>query len=114
MMCSSALWGKISDQFGRRKALTLSTFYLFFYGVLSALAPNYTWMAFLRFLVGFSIGCVPQVSDILMLFMVGIKIVNFMVKMIGFRSLRICTGENPKMINFRRKRSNPMRMQYFL
>ena len=60
MMCSSAFWGKISDQFGRRKALILSMFYLFFYGVLSAFAPNYTWMTFLRFLVGFSIGCVPQ------------------------------------------------------
>ena len=60
MMISSAFWGKVSDQFGRRKALILSSFYLFFYGVLSAFAPTFMWILLLRFLVGFSIGCVPQ------------------------------------------------------
>ena len=60
MMLSSAFWGKVSDKFGRRKALLISSFYLFFYGFLSAFAKNYTWILFLRFLVGFNIGCVPQ------------------------------------------------------
>ena len=60
MMLSSTFWGKVSDQFGRRKALILASFYLFFYGTLSTFAPSFLWIAFLRFLVGFSIGCVPQ------------------------------------------------------
>ena len=60
MMLSSAFWGKVSDKFGRRKALLISSFYLFFYGFMSAFAKNYSWILFLRFLVGFNIGCVPQ------------------------------------------------------
>ena len=27
---------------------------------MSAMAPNFTWILLLRFLVGFNIGCVPQ------------------------------------------------------
>ncbi len=60
MMLSSVFWGKLSDSYGRRQALLLAGFFLFFYGVLSAFAPNYQWILFLRFLVGFTIGCVPQ------------------------------------------------------
>ena len=48
MMTSSALWGKLSDKCGRRQALLLSSFFLFFYGLLSAFAPSYNWMLFLR------------------------------------------------------------------
>ncbi|KAI8422244.1 hypothetical protein MSG28_006135 [Choristoneura fumiferana] len=33
---------------------------LFYYGLLSAIAPNFLWLLFLRGLVGFAIGCVPQ------------------------------------------------------
>ena len=57
---SSAFWGKVSDKYGRRQALLLSGIYLFVYGILSALSPNFSWMLMLRFLVGFNIGCVPQ------------------------------------------------------
>ena len=57
---SSAFWGKVSDKYGRRQALLLSGIYLFVYGILSAMAPNFTWILLLRFLVGFNIGCVPQ------------------------------------------------------
>ncbi|XP_059099385.1 putative transporter svop-1 [Tigriopus californicus] len=60
MMLSSLFWGKFSDKYGRRQALLLSSFFIFFYGVLSAMAPNFYWVLFLRFLVGFQIGCVPQ------------------------------------------------------
>ncbi len=42
------------------QALLLSSFFLFFYGLLSSIAPNFGWIAFLRFLVGVMIGCVPQ------------------------------------------------------
>ena len=44
----------------QKKALLLSSFFLFFYGLLSAIAPSFGWIAFLRFLVGTMIGCVPQ------------------------------------------------------
>ncbi|XP_075218906.1 synaptic vesicle 2-related protein isoform X2 [Lycorma delicatula] len=60
MMVSSAFWGHISDRYGRKQALTLCAVLLFYYGLLSSLAPNYTWILILRGLVGFAIGCVPQ------------------------------------------------------
>ena len=44
----------------RRRALLLSSIYLFVYGFLSSFSTSYGWILFLRFLVGFSIGCVPQ------------------------------------------------------
>ena len=44
----------------RRRALLLSAIYLFVYGFLSSFSTSYGWILFLRFLVGFSIGCVPQ------------------------------------------------------
>lgn len=40
--------------------ITVTGIYLFFYGLLSSFATSYGWILFLRFLVGFSIGCVPQ------------------------------------------------------
>ena len=60
MMFSSAFWGQVSDKYGRRRALLLSGIYLFVYGLLSSFSTSYEWILFLRFLVGFSIGCVPQ------------------------------------------------------
>jgi len=60
MMFSSAFWGQVSDKYGRRRALLLSAIYLFVYGFLSSFSTSYGWILFLRFLVGFSIGCVPQ------------------------------------------------------
>ncbi|KAF4520940.1 hypothetical protein B566_EDAN008915 [Ephemera danica] len=43
-----------------RSALTLCGVLLFSYGFMSSFAPNYAWILFLRGLVGFAIGCVPQ------------------------------------------------------
>ncbi|KAL1458080.1 hypothetical protein WDU94_008254 [Cyamophila willieti] len=60
MMLSSTFWGYVSDRYGRKQALTLCAVLLFYYGILSSLAPSYTWILFLRGLVGFAIGCVPQ------------------------------------------------------
>ncbi|XP_046683021.1 synaptic vesicle 2-related protein [Homalodisca vitripennis] len=60
MMVSSTFWGHISDRYGRKQALTMCAVLLFYYGLLSSLAPNYTWILVLRGLVGFAIGCVPQ------------------------------------------------------
>ncbi|XP_034235778.1 synaptic vesicle 2-related protein [Thrips palmi] len=60
MMLSSTFWGNVSDRYGRKKALTMCAVLLFYYGLLSSLAPNFLWILFLRGLVGFAIGCVPQ------------------------------------------------------
>nr|CAD7423187.1 unnamed protein product [Timema monikensis] len=60
MMLSSTFWGNLSDRYGRKQALTLCAVLLFYYAVLSSMAPNFLWVLLLRGLVGFAIGCVPQ------------------------------------------------------
>ncbi|XP_022913065.1 synaptic vesicle 2-related protein [Onthophagus taurus] len=60
MMLSSTFWGNLSDRYGRKHALTLCAVLLFYYGLLSALAPSFMWILLLRGLVGFAIGCTPQ------------------------------------------------------
>lgn len=60
MMISSSLWGNISDKYGRKTGLKMSVFWTLFYGLLSAFAPIYGWILFLRALVGFGIGGAPQ------------------------------------------------------
>ncbi|XP_060839119.1 synaptic vesicle 2-related protein isoform X1 [Rhopalosiphum padi] len=60
MMLSLPFWGSFSDKFGRKTALTLCSVLLFYFGILSSLSPNYTWLLILRGLVGFAIGCSPQ------------------------------------------------------
>ncbi|TSW89619.1 Kinetochore-associated protein 1 [Bagarius yarrelli] len=60
MMISSSLWGNISDKYGRKTGLKMSVFWTLFYGILSAFAPIYGWILFLRALVGFGIGGAPQ------------------------------------------------------
>ncbi|OWR45851.1 putative SVOP protein [Danaus plexippus plexippus] len=57
MMLSSTFWGNISDRYGRKTALSMCGVLLFYYGLLSAIAPNFLWLLFLRGLVGFAIGC---------------------------------------------------------
>lgn len=42
------------------QALNMCGVLLFYYGLLSSIAPNFLWLLFLRGLVGFAIGCVPQ------------------------------------------------------
>ncbi|KAK2155568.1 hypothetical protein LSH36_236g00000 [Paralvinella palmiformis] len=60
MMVSSSLWGTVCDKYGRKAELILCSMFTFYYGILSALAPNYIWLLILRGLVGFGIGGVPQ------------------------------------------------------
>ena len=61
MLLSSSLWGILADKYGRRTVLVVSISFLFYFAVLSAAAPSFGWMLFLRYLVGFYIGGVPQV-----------------------------------------------------
>ncbi|XP_071755863.1 synaptic vesicle 2-related protein [Centroberyx gerrardi] len=60
MMISSSLWGNISDKYGRKTGLKMSVLWTMFYGLMSAFAPVYGWILFLRALVGFGIGGAPQ------------------------------------------------------
>lgn len=60
MMLSSTFWGNLSDRYGRKHALTLCAVFLFYYGVLSSIAPSFMWILLLRGLVGFAVGCTPQ------------------------------------------------------
>ncbi|KAM9823124.1 synaptic vesicle 2-related protein isoform 2-T2 [Syngnathus typhle] len=60
MMISSSLWGNIADKYGRKTGLTMSVLWTMFYGIMSAFAPIYAWILFLRALVGFGIGGAPQ------------------------------------------------------
>ncbi|XP_056639219.1 synaptic vesicle 2-related protein [Diorhabda carinulata] len=60
MMLSSTFWGNLSDRYGRKHALTLCAILLFYYGLLSSIAPSFMWILLLRGLVGFAIGCTPQ------------------------------------------------------
>nr|XP_020441379.1 synaptic vesicle 2-related protein-like isoform X2 [Monopterus albus] len=60
MGCSSPIWGKISDKYGRKTGLTVCMCWTLYYGLLSAFAPMYGWILVLRGLVGFGIGGAPQ------------------------------------------------------
>ena len=56
----SPIAGWISDKYGRRFGLILSSTWVTVAGILSALAPNFYWLIIFRFLVGFGIGGEPQ------------------------------------------------------
>ncbi|XP_065106201.1 synaptic vesicle 2-related protein-like [Paramisgurnus dabryanus] len=60
MMVSSSLWGNISDKYGRKVCLVLCMLWTLYFGLLSAFAPVYGWILFLRGLVGFGLGGAPQ------------------------------------------------------
>eukprot|EP00095_Tigriopus_kingsejongensis_P011644 maker-scaffold564_size136232-snap-gene-0.31 protein:Tk11644 transcript:maker-scaffold564_size136232-snap-gene-0.31-mRNA-1 annotation:"synaptic vesicle 2-related protein" len=60
MMISSPIWGKVADSFGRRPTLIWTSFFLFYFGLLTSMSPSFEWVLFLRFLVGVFIGGVPQ------------------------------------------------------
>ncbi|XP_057674107.1 synaptic vesicle 2-related protein-like [Corythoichthys intestinalis] len=60
MGLSSSLWGNLSDKYGRKKGLTICMCWTFYYGVLSALAPNFGWLLVMRSLVGVGIGGAHQ------------------------------------------------------
>ncbi|XP_066290495.1 synaptic vesicle 2-related protein-like [Branchiostoma lanceolatum] len=53
IMIGAYVWGKFADKYGRRTALMAAFLWLFFYGILSAFAPTFSWLLVLRVLVGF-------------------------------------------------------------
>ena len=62
MTLSSGFWGILADKFGRKPILIWASSFLCYFGILTAFAPSFHWVLFLRFIVGFFIGSVPQVS----------------------------------------------------
>lgn len=64
MMLSSAFWGTLADKYGRKPTLVWTSVFLFYFGFLTAFSPTFQWVLFLRFMVGFFIGGVPQASTL--------------------------------------------------
>ena len=60
-MISSAFWGTLADKYGRKSTLIWTSIFLCYFGFLTSFSPSFHWVLFLRFLVGFFIGGVPQV-----------------------------------------------------
>ncbi|OEL31356.1 Organic cation/carnitine transporter 7 [Dichanthelium oligosanthes] len=56
MLIGACAWGFISDRYGRRNVLLLSTLLTSGLGFLSALSPNYLCLMALRFFVGIGVG----------------------------------------------------------
>jgi MFS family permease len=68
MFISAVFWGMIADKYGRRPTLILTSVFLCYFGFLTSFAPTYEWIVFIRFLVGFFIGGIPQVGRLLAYF----------------------------------------------
>lgn len=56
MAAGALFWGYVSDHMGRQLSFALTVWLTFFGGFLSALAPNYFLLLFLRFVAAFGIG----------------------------------------------------------
>jgi MFS transporter, putative metabolite:H+ symporter len=56
MLVGAWFWGTISDYIGRRLGFQLTVLIFAIFGLLSAFAPGWEWLAVLRFLTGFGLG----------------------------------------------------------
>jgi len=56
MLVGAWFWGTISDYIGRRLGFQLTVLIFALFGLLSAFAPGWEWLAILRFLTGFGLG----------------------------------------------------------
>jgi MFS transporter, putative metabolite:H+ symporter len=56
MLVGAWFWGTISDYVGRRIGFQLTVLIFALFGLLSAFAPSWEWLAVLRFVTGFGLG----------------------------------------------------------
>jgi len=56
MLAGAWFWGTISDYIGRRVGFQLTVLIFALFGLLSAFAPGWEWLAILRFITGFGLG----------------------------------------------------------
>src|SRR3712207_5217769 len=56
MLVGAWFWGTISDYIGRRTGFQLTVLIFAIFGLLSALAPSWEWLAVLRAITGFGLG----------------------------------------------------------
>src|SRR5215216_7342503 len=56
MLLGAWFWGTISDYIGRRPGFRLTVLIFAVFGLLSALAPSWEWLAVLRAITGFGLG----------------------------------------------------------
>jgi putative MFS transporter len=56
MLVGAWFWGTISDYVGRRLGFQVTVVLFALFGLLSAFAPSWEWLAVLRFLTGFGLG----------------------------------------------------------
>jgi MFS transporter, putative metabolite:H+ symporter len=56
MLVGAWFWGTISDYVGRRMGFQVTVLLFAIFGLLSAFAPSWEWLAVLRFLTGFGLG----------------------------------------------------------
>jgi MFS transporter, putative metabolite:H+ symporter len=56
MLVGAWFWGTVSDYIGRRLGFQLTVLIFAVFGLLSAFAPGWEWLAVLRFLTGFGLG----------------------------------------------------------
>ena len=64
MLIGSPAFGSMADKFGRRATLITATSFMLYFGLLTAFAPSYNWVIFIRFVVGFAIGGAPQATTL--------------------------------------------------
>ncbi|ABG04825.1 major facilitator superfamily MFS_1 [Rubrobacter xylanophilus DSM 9941] len=56
MLVGAWFWGTVSDYIGRRTGFQLTVLTFAVFGLLSAFAPSWEWLAVLRFITGFGLG----------------------------------------------------------
>ena len=65
MGITAPIWGIISDAYGRRRSIMISSALLLVFGFFTTFSPTFTWLVALRFLCGCCISCLPQCITIL-------------------------------------------------